>query len=58
MACHARKYAYHARLYKGCRLERDRWRFAPTAPMQLPARGNRKTGCGKRKLPSRAYPEY
>jgi hypothetical protein len=26
--------------------------------MQRPARGNRKTGCGKRKLPSRAYPEY
>jgi hypothetical protein len=23
---------------------RDRWRFAPTAPMQPPARGNRKTG--------------
>jgi len=29
---------------------RDRWGFAPTAPMQQPARGNRRTGCGKGKI--------
>jgi hypothetical protein len=28
---------------------RDRWRFAPTVPMQRPVRGNRKTGYRKGK---------